>query len=209
MEKWKNVIIDGWIKTKYIINSKGVLKNKIDNHIIPQKNDKGYKRVTISAKINGKTQYFTLSIHRIVATAFLPNPDKLPYVNHKDENKANNNVENLEWCTEAYNVNYGSGKDKNRISQQRPITCMFGDKKATYISAHKAAELCNCSWPSISEVVRGKKKRLYGSYWRRATKDEIKALNDKYHIGDDIDFTPYKKKSNKNNKVLIFKFERK
>lgn len=72
-------------------------------------------------------------------------------------------------------------------------------KKATYISAHKAAQLCNCGWVSIAEVVRGKKKRLYGSYWRRATKEEIIALNNKYHIGDDIDFTPYKKKSKINN----------
>lgn len=199
MEEWKNVIIDGWIKTKYAISSYGRLKNIIDNHFVPQKNDKGYRRVTINAKVNGKTKYYTLSIHRLVAIAFLPNPEKLPYVNHKDENKANNFVNNLEWCTEAYNVNYGSSTNRIRISQQRPITCIFGGKKATYISAHKAAELCNCSWVSIAEVVRGKKKRLYGAYWRKATKEEIVALNNEYHIGDDIDFTPYKKKSKTNN----------
>lgn len=116
MAEWKNVIIDGWIKTKYTISSYGHLKNIIDNHFIPRKNDKGYCRVTINAKVNGKTKYYTLSIHRLVATAFIPNPEKLPFVNHKDENKANNFVNNLEWCTEAYNVNYGSSIDKNRIS---------------------------------------------------------------------------------------------
>lgn len=85
--------------------------------------------------------------------------------------------------------------DKSRITQQNPITCIFGNKIATYISAHKAAQLCNCSWVSIAEVVRGKKKSLYSSLWRRATKEEITNLANKNYIGDIIDFTPYKKNS--------------
>lgn len=48
------------------------------------------------------------SIHRLVATAFIPNPNNLPFINHKDENPSNNNVENLEWCTAKYNNNYGT-----------------------------------------------------------------------------------------------------
>lgn len=48
-------------------------------------------------------------IHRLVAKAFIPNPDNLPCVNHKDENPTNNHVDNLEWCTQLYNVNYGNG----------------------------------------------------------------------------------------------------
>ena len=67
---------------------------------------KGYK--TVSLTKDGKTK--TLFVHRLVAEAFIPNMDNLPMVNHKDEDKTNNFVENLEWCTNDYNINYGTAR---------------------------------------------------------------------------------------------------
>ena len=74
---------------------------------------KGYKTVALTK--DGKTK--TVYVHRIVAEAFIENPDNLPMVNHKDEDKTNNFVENLEWCTASYNRTYGKGAEK----QARPI----------------------------------------------------------------------------------------
>lgn len=69
---------------------------------------KGYK--TVSLTKDGKTK--TIYVHRIVAEAFIPNPNALPFINHIDEDKTNNFVENLEWCTEQYNSTYGKARQK-------------------------------------------------------------------------------------------------
>lgn len=71
--------------------------------------DKGYK--TVSLTKDGKTK--SVFVHRIVAEAFIPNPDNLPMVNHKDEDKTNNFLENLEWCTASYNRTYGKAIEKH------------------------------------------------------------------------------------------------
>ena len=73
-------------------------------------NTLGYKFVSLVMDKHPSPMY----VHRLVAQAFIPNPDGLPQVNHKDEDKSNNRVENLEWCTAKYNMNYGSRMKKTR-----------------------------------------------------------------------------------------------
>ena len=74
------------------------------------KNEYGYIQVVLSC--NGK--HNTITVHRLVAQAFILNPNNLPEVNHKDEDKTNNSVENLEWCTAKYNSNYGTRNIRRR-----------------------------------------------------------------------------------------------
>ena len=90
------------------------LKNRFSffkrNGIIlnPLKLTKGYLGVRLYHQSKGETK----RIHRLVAEAFIPNPDNLPCVNHKDENKENNCVDNLEWCSIEYNNNYGTRNER-------------------------------------------------------------------------------------------------
>lgn len=68
------------------------------------------------------------SIHRLVAEAFIPNPNNYPCINHKDENPSNNNIDNLEWCTYKYNANYGTGVERQKLSRRKhrvPVSIPF------------------------------------------------------------------------------------
>lgn len=98
-----------------IAGYEGVYSVSDDGHVFgkrgeikPYDNDRGY--MVIDLYKNGKRKHHLL--HRIVAEAFISNPEGLPQVNHKDENTHNNNVSNLEWCTLGYNINYGSGNSR-------------------------------------------------------------------------------------------------
>ena len=108
---------------RYMVDSRGnVFSLKRNRVMTPCKSNNGYLQVHLTK--DGKMKSF--KIHRLVAMAFIPNPYNLPQVNHKDEDKYNNHVDNLEWCTQSYNLNYNDGQKrraKNRnyedISRKR------------------------------------------------------------------------------------------
>lgn len=77
----------------------------------------GYEKVRLYT--GSRRSWKTVFVHRLVAEAFIPNPDNLPIVNHIDENRSNNKAENLEWCTVAYNNVYGSALEKKRATMKR------------------------------------------------------------------------------------------
>lgn len=114
-------------------NSYSLYKGRILN---PAKGGIGYFYVHLS-KDNIKTNKY---IHRLVAEAFLKNPDNLPQVNHKDENKLNNCVENLEWCTAKYNIEY-SGNVKKMVkvrAEQMKKSVIQYTKNGEFVSEYKS-----------------------------------------------------------------------
>lgn len=106
-------------------------------------------------------------IHRLVAQAFLDNSDNLPQVNHKDEDKTNNVVSNLEWCTAAYNMNYGTRNKRARKAitrkQGKPVYVIPSSGHHYYFdSLAKAAVLLGLSEGAVSSCLNGKLKHHHG-----------------------------------------------
>lgn len=134
--------------------------------ITPWKTSHGYLHVSLGR--NKK-----VSIHRLVAKAFIPNPNNLPCVNHRDECKANNAVSNLEWCDKSYNALYGSCQEKLRKHKNRPVQ-MYDKKTNVFIAEFEsmkiAMERTGIHKESISEVCRGKLKSAGGFIWKYAEK---------------------------------------
>lgn len=114
---------------------------------------KGYVRVTLSKK--GKIKQHLL--HRLVAKAFIPNPNRYPQINHIDENPQNNSVDNLEWCTNLYNTNYGNHPLRVSESQAIPIIqlSLEGEFIKEWNSSEEAARALKIHAPNILRRCHG------------------------------------------------------
>ena len=131
----------------------------------PWGNGGGYLQVSL--RNNGKKD--TPSIHRLVACTFIPNPNNLPEVNHKDENKENNNVSNLEWCDAKYNTNYGTARERmlknmTGVHKLRPVLCIETD--VIYPSSSEASRQTGSSQGNITSCCQGKRKTSGGYHWK-------------------------------------------
>lgn len=114
-------------------------------------------------------------IHRIVAQAFIPNPLNYPIINHKDENPSNNKADNLEWCTQKYNINYGnrnakclnSLKNSKTVKTPRKLLCfsLSDEFICEYDSIHEAARAINGSIGLICLAAQGKRRIANGYKW--------------------------------------------
>ena len=107
-------------------------------------------------------------VHRLVAEAFVPNPNNLPQVNHKDEDKSNNRADNLEWCDQYYNNHYGTAIARRSITRGRRVvqSDMSGNEIARYNSAREAERAIGKSQAAISRACTGVYKSAYGFLWR-------------------------------------------
>jgi hypothetical protein len=140
-EEWRAVVD---YEGLYEVSNLGEVRSLRNNNKILKKRlaKVGYYRVGLAN--SGTVKWFT--IHRLVATAFIPNPNQYPCVNHKDEIKTNNRVSNLEWCTYKYNLNYGHVREK--IKKNRD--CSSFSKPVKQI---KNGVVIN-TFPSIAEATR-------------------------------------------------------
>lgn len=156
-EIWKDV--KGY-EGKYQVSNMGRVKSFLGDKpsiLIPQKQNAGYLYVLLYN--NGFPE--CKLVHRLVCEAFLPNPDNLPQVNHKDENKLNNVLSNLHYCSAAFNCNYGSKPHKMRMAKIRKI---IGIKNETEVvvwdSIAECCEALQTYHNKVSEILNNNEKVL-------------------------------------------------
>lgn len=144
-------------------------KHTVKATLLHQHNhQKGYKVVGLSMDGIQKLA----KVHRIVAIAFIPNPDNLSMVNHKDEDKTNNRVENLEWCDNKYNCNYGTVQARLTEIRKKSWLAVIGTdisgKEHRFASIQEAANHVGGKAPCISQCCRKiqGKHSAYGYKWR-------------------------------------------
>ena len=184
-EIWKD--IKGY-EGLYQVSNLGRVKSLRYNRLMSLRTDyRGYLDVMFS--VDAKTKRY--KVHRLVAQAFIPNTENKPQVNHKDENKQNNNVENLEWCTNEYNSNYGTVRErrlktalknrkenpkkykknysrKSNFWQPKEITQYSLDGKfiKNWDSMKEASKELKIPPQNISECCRGIRKKAKGFIWK-------------------------------------------
>lgn len=136
----------------------------------PIKNNRGYLCVMLSKHCLSKG----FQVHRLVAQAFIPNPDNLPQVNHKDENKENNCVDNLEWCTNEYNRNYSNITERTRELQGVSIDqfTIDGQFIKTHRSIAEAANEVGVNKCNIQRCLKKKSVQCKGFIWKYHEKND-------------------------------------
>ena len=172
LNKYPHYSIDecGKVKRNSYTNkdSLGRVINYKERELKIQLDKDGYQVVTL---VFGLEKPKVCKVHRLVAETFIPNPDNLPCVNHKDEDKTNNSVDNLEWCTYQYNNSYN---DKGRrISATKSIPIYQFDLNGNLIkewkSMKEAGKSLGIDERNISAACSGKLKTYKGFIWKKIT----------------------------------------
>lgn len=167
---------------RWVIRGNGRNYLKRGNIISMHKRNNGYFQVSLNREGTHKNAY----VHRLVAQAFLPNPNNLPCVNHKDEDKSNNRASNLEWCTHKYNNNYGEHNTKISKSLSYPVAQydLSGNLVETFESCHDVERKLGFDNSHISAACLGRAHTAYHYFWRYYTEEPKKCINVKVHNKD-------------------------
>ena len=167
-EGWYQVSSQGRVRSlDRFINCTHNGKRKVSGRVLVGSNaGRGYVMVILTKNSKQTYKY----VHRLVAEAFIPNPDNLPQVNHKDENKTNNCVDNLEWCDNLYNINYGTVRERitkktSKQVQQFDENMLFVKQYPSQIEASRETGILQ---GAISQSI-SKGYKAGGFYWKLAS----------------------------------------
>lgn len=144
----------------YFVDDKGIVYNKSGKQIRPERTRNGYLRVSLS---NESEKHKHFLIHRLVAEAFVPNPENKAQVNHRDKNRANNCVENLEWVTPLENLNYSDVIVKANKANERKVRCI--NTGVIYDSIKTVEEKLGLHHANIIACCNGRRNKCGGLAW--------------------------------------------
>lgn len=168
-EQYYEVSTFGRVRSKQrsVLRSNGTVQNLTSRLLTPYKNIKRRGYLYVYLRVEGKK--YNKVIHRLVAEAFLSNPNKLPQVNHKDENTENNRLDNLEWCDANYNDNYGTRNIKLQNNDKINKKVYQYDKQLKLLNVYKsiaeAARITGYSRKHISSDCQRKSVGYKGFIW--------------------------------------------
>lgn len=170
-----------WTNGRYGVSNLGNVYSFINSRGIPTNEPRikkqsampnGYMHVCLRVSTNKNKNAY---VHRLVAEAFIPNPQNLPQVNHRDEDKTNNNALNLEWCTSDYNANYGNRNEKlskansgKRCNDNRRKIVQLSDSGSiikTFDSVREAAAHFRMSESNMCKVLNRKRGSKYNLHY--------------------------------------------
>lgn len=186
-EIWKPVV--GYEKYYEVSNLGRVRSNRTGKVLKYNVTPNGRATVELFGDVGTKSK--RLLVHRLAAIAFIPNPNNYPQINHKDENPSNNCVENLEWCTAKYNMNYGtrlarqlahidySDPKRKKIAREngkkacKPVLqfTKCGEYIAQHESIRAAAKESGVRDTKICDVLRGRAPSAGGFKWKYVKED--------------------------------------
>ena len=160
---WKKFIYEGQ-ETDYSVSTEGEVRKDTTNYILSQSSQQDYKFVGLI--INGKQK--RMRVHRMVALAFIDNPDNKPYVNHINGNRSDNNVENLEWVTPSENTQHAVDTGLFKSGRARAVIQynLSGEQMATFESASEAARQTGGSQSKITMCCRRQRDSANDYQWR-------------------------------------------
>ena len=175
IEIWKDVVgYEGLYEVSNFGNVRSIAHGRIKT-LKPQKRQHGYLSVFLYGKGGNERNFRQCSVHRIVAEAFIPNRENLPEVNHIDENKQNNRVDNLEWVSHKGNCSTPSLVSRHKERQNKCPNfhksveqyTKDGEYIATYYSAREAQRVTGVGYSNISSSIK-EHRTAGGYYWRFA-----------------------------------------